>query len=721
MITNYSDSYINSINTDNWNDFINDYNTITNTLIDGNNVLHMACIRGKDKIIDSILEKFPDLFYLSNENGDICSFLLAKHGWFDILKKVIINHYDSLSFINNDGNTLFQIIYNQFDLLIWTINILSDEKLDVLNNVNNNNLTLLLQLIILYKNNPNSNSKSIINFLLDKNIETNRPSILPPLLYSINNNIYDIVYLLLNKNANPDIKDTHNNRPLFTSIKNNSYEITELLLKYNANINILDLETNYLPLNLTIINKNENIYELLLKYKPNFDIQDKFLNIPLHYLLQSNMKSQWLKSSLIFESIYKSNINSKNLRGVTPLHILNMTDNWKLYTEILKIKNIDINIIDNKKKTPISYLKKKDIPYFLNTTNPSIIKEKCYIIDDIQKCQYNNIYENNIIMPDTIHTNFGQFNADILHNIIYTMLLLEKYDNLMIPFQYKFKDKEKNDIRNLEAMNLFKTTSGELLYNIISIYHEYFYEISPHIIIWKDNDINYIDKNLHIYISKLLKNTKIRFILIKLTILPTQNSSHANVILYDKELCELYRFEPYGIVDIYDSELLDKTIKHFFKKNINNDFTYYRPKDYLQNSRFQFVSNESDMENKKSGDPFGYCLAFSLWFIEVKIKNPNSNIEKLMNMSLEKMTNQEFSVSTEFYEWSTERNINSNPILNYIRNYANKLDKMSTSYLKYSGINEIDVYSISFNEKNMNNILNYTKSKFYSLIKKKGF
>ena len=100
------------------------------------------------------------------------------------------------------------------------------------------------------------------------------------------------------------------------------------------------------------------------------------------------------------------------------------------------------------------------------------------------------------------------------------------------------------------------------------------------------------------------------------------NTSHANVILYDKKTNIAIRFEPYGPLNHYikDSEDLDLYILGILRQSISDDITYKSPNDFMSNAKFQLVSGENDPENKKNGDPNGFCLSWIFWFIELKLK-----------------------------------------------------------------------------------------------------
>lgn len=663
MNYNSSEEFIESINSDDWNDYIENVEVIKNTVISGNNVLHMACLRGKEYIIENIIQKNPELFYLSNEQGDNCAHILLKNGWYSILKKYVLKFLDILTFINKDGNTIFQISIDKPKLLRWLLDQLLDTQIYILNNINNEGKTLLILLIDHYI--THKNNRETIEYIIDK-VDLNLPKNNPVLIYTVNIGSIEIIYLLLKNGADVNIRDIRGTTSLIISIKNDTFNITELLMQYGADINIQDYELKNLPLNMAILKKNKNLLELMLQYSINLDIKNKYMNTPMHYLIFTNKKNQWVSNDILEKMIQKSNMLEKNIKNTSAFDILKKTGLWTNMNELQK--NKILNII-KKKKSKMAR---------------SIIGE--------------------IILPKTIEVNYGQFNPDMLHNIFYTLIFLKKYSNIMIPYQWKIDDKGQFDKTNLHELNLFKTDMGETVFKILELYTEYFNEIAPYILIWHNKNINYINPDLNIYILKLLENGGIRFILLKLTIVTGSNASHANIIIYDKLLNEAYRFEPYGIIDLYDNNLLNRTIEMELNKYTNKKIKYYSPEDYMDSVPIQINSNELDQEKKKLGDPFGYCLSFCFWFIELKLLNPNINIKELMKGSLGLII---------------KKKSNTNPILDYIRNYSYRLTKKSNKFLIGAGINKGDIYKIIFNERETKKILKFCRNELNDIIEKR--
>jgi len=427
-----------------------------------------------------------------------------------------------------------------------------------------------------------------------------------------------------------------------------------------------------------------------------------------------------------------SNLNIQNIDGLTSLHIMakyNMTDE---YINVLKDKDLNFFILDKSENTPMKYMKDISFINLLNKITNSTIKNK---LDDsinlTNTCNQNNLINleecrtkikteiiknankeifSSVILPDVNKKTVTLFNSDIVHNVIYLIQLLKKYDNIFVPYQDFFADKYMDSLIKMEP-NTYVTQYGTILNDLLTVYTKDFFELVPHIIIWHNENIYHYDNDLKYYIKKIIKHKNIRFILLKLTLIPYLNVTHANILLYDIKLNKIERFEPYGYTIMFDK--LDMYLDKLFKRVINNDVMYVRPSDYMTYTKFQLISNETDHDNKMLSDPYGYCLAWIYWFVELRLQNPDTEIKELVSSALNKML---IDTETDKNTYVDNDN-NKNNILNYIRQYANKLDENKNDFLREIGIKEDDIYKISYSGKRGNIIFENIIKTFNNLVK----
>lgn len=139
-----------------------------------------------------------------------------------------------------------------------------------------------------------------------------------------------------------------------------------------------------------------------------------------------------------------------------------------------------------------------------------------------------------------------------------------------------------------------------------------------------------------------------RFIAIPLLLMQpirgAEYNSHSNILIYDTKKKELERFEPHG--DIYTRENIRPIIKKMYK-NIDDDILkflnkyeknvkkYYKPIDYCPEMSFQTLEV---LENESLPiDPGGYCSMWCIWYLDLRLSNPNKSRKTIVNFAISKI------------------------------------------------------------------------------------
>ena len=271
-----------------------------------------------------------------------------------------------------------------------------------------NSIDLLISIIIVNENlfitNIDKNDKNISFIKIKKMLklinELNREDltmVISKLCARINNSM---LLLDILKYINPNNIDIYPDRSLLTCIDyliiNENYPVLNYLVPKTNYIYFINVENNFL-------------FELIENYFKNDGFEkDKFIK-------------------LIFDILSKSNLSKiKNKK------------NENIFFKILEYCTIDPNLLNK-------YIDHIDI-YEKNIDGLSIYK--------IIKEKYGNIFKKSTINKKIKYINFsdllepteiGIFSADILHNMLYTLVILQKYKNLTIPCY--FQSKEYNQIQ----------------------------------------------------------------------------------------------------------------------------------------------------------------------------------------------------------------------------------------------------------------------------------
>lgn len=538
--------------------------------------------------------------------------------------------YDTMIELINTNNYLLKIKdYNENT--IFNMFIYHEELYDFIVKIISTYDIFLITYLLTIKNINNMTFINILTNLLNENIDNTISDNVTSIFKSIfeldnEKNILLITFLC---------RDIVNNDLLYniltkimTSTKSLKLYCDEYLL--NA-IDYLLLNNNIKTLDF-LVNKVDKI-----KFC-------NFQNIILHEFIKNNDKISKSLLDIILKIIDKSDI-----------HKLKDKNN-KTILDLLYDKKIDSNILNKYKKLfdAISITKTNEI---ININLKSILLK--------------------------LDTNI--FSSSPINNMLYTLYILQKYDNVIIPYYVQ-------SLKELQKSNLLIKIAN-INYNVknyLNTYFKYYSSFLPHIIIWYNKDNYYIDEHLINFI-KNNKNKK-RFILIKLTLvlIESSNTKHANYLIVDNKKKIVERFEPFGKITIDNSLDLNKVIQTNICNVIKYNFVFSQ-----LDPGFQVKSDELNIFIRNINDATGYCLAWCYVYIEIKLMFENENTEKLLdNYIINKF---EIKIKND-----------TNKYLDFIRYYSSHLNNEKNKLLSKYGIDEHYKEHIKQNDmikltKNINN------------------
>ncbi len=183
---------------------------------------------------------------------------------------------------------------------------------------------------------------------------------------------------------------------------------------------------------------------------------------------------------------------------------------------------------------------------------------------------------------------------------------------------------------------------------------------------WKESRSEFtVPDGLWKAIKDCLKSD-IDFIVVPFGFQCANGTGHANILIYDKRTQELERFEPNGVVlsnPCYPIGI-DDQIKDLFNKNGKGMVkSMYGPIDFCPYLGFQRIQ-AAEISEKKETDPTGFCAAWSWWYADVRLSNPNKTRHEVIELALNKLKS------------------NPESFTSYIRSYADFLVKAGEKLLK---------------------------------------
>jgi ankyrin repeat protein len=685
-----SGDILNLINDNKWEIALKQIKPIFKILQDGRTIFHYACIRGQQKIINALLNLKSIEIFTSDLDGNTGAHLLASSGWDEMLLDILKVEPNFLKIKNNQDQFIFNIVINRPQTLVDIVKIMKDNSMmEYIDYIRRDNKTFLIDLIRAIGKYNNKLHYEVLKEIKNFNVPKSRL----PLNYAIEKGYNDVAKFMINNVlVDYNLKDESAFTPLVYSLLYKNLEIAKTLLeKKDININYGCSENRYVPLSLIIKLEIFDLYKDLAKHPNlNYNNGDHMLNIPAYYLIQYlNHKVPAVDDNL--EQIYKdillnSDLNYVNSEGNTCLQLLVKYDLWERFSDVLEKTHIDANVENKYGENLLSYLKGNKLQKFVGIIDTQI---KSGINSKIQE-------KINIILPiSTPSYDFGTFNADSIHNITYLMYILHKYKESIIPMQYPNIEKHSWDMY-MSSLCFAESKDNDAMFSTIGFYTSSFYAVAPHIIFWRDKYVNYVNPNMIFYLNRAVKSDH-RFVIIKLTLSPHITLLHSNILIYDKKRNTMVRFEPYGDWDLADSYHLDKLLLELFESVIDkahlSTLKFIRPNEYLDKTKFQSISQGDDYNYKNLGDPEGYCLAWSYWFLELKLLNPDVDEKQLAKNA---------------FDLILKTDVNStNPILQHIRGFAKHLDQEKNKIFESIGVPKQLHYKLRMDKDKMYLLNNY--------------
>jgi hypothetical protein len=167
----------------------------------------------------------------------------------------------------------------------------------------------------------------------------------------------------------------------------------------------------------------------------------------------------------------------------------------------------------------------------------------------------------------------------------------------------------------------------------------------PHNLIseWSQTSLDWNDKSKLFVVPSgfwesvkdcLKKNSE--FIVIPMGFNCADNMGHQNFLIYNTKTKEMERFEPNGSgirnPCLQNPKMIPQLID-LFHKNVEKGMikSFYEPLDFCPAKSFQIIQDSDGHADKTEK---GYCLAWSYWYADTRLRNPNKTRKQVIDMAL---------------------------------------------------------------------------------------
>ena len=705
-------------------------------LVNGNNILHLACIKGKTRIIHKLLglKKAKKIILNVNAydtNGIPGIHLYYKYGGTDL------SFLDGPLACTVDAqhiNLITHVIGN-LDVLEYLVDqIIAQKCIDQVELTTDQLFGQMARGVGGYRADPAR---------LDRYIRVIKSlyGLVKP-LYLLFDAIYwdarEIVGMLIGIGIDTNIYTTRGYTPLALATEMDRVEIALMLLEYNrlhnnsyqmfeyTNQSIKNYEArpvfiaiskaNYVIVRMLVEYMTPWINEYAIKYsapllfcRETNQIQSTYLHCLVDSLDLDNMTESDGKMVGFF--ITHTDLNQPNYQGDTPAHRIFARKLWKRFAEYLYTREIDMLVCDSHGKNCYQYVDQDDTAELIGFTQRIVIplnQKKAHGVDDIKKL----LGANQTIGANgqaTEAKQYGLFGANAVNNMAYAMYMQNTYNTLYLPQRKYDKEKQDADVFFLELGQYDTSNTQTYINGRVHWMMKIFYSYVPYWITWYDANLYHIDPSLVDILGQhnsTVSVSKQRYVSINIFII-TPNSFHANALVYDRLKKEAWRFESYGITDFGShtaTSQMDMTIKGLLE-SVYGKITYHDPDSFLAGVNFQYIT--SAYYDERVGDPRGYCLAWSIWFVELVVSNPDKSpydlVRQLGRQAIDQIVSDDEGTDTEVRS--------DNYLMDFIRRYAHKLDREKNKLLVSHGIRKYDLYTIVLKDTEYSKIVEMFKVK----------
>ena len=209
-----------------------------------------------------------------------------------------------------------------------------------------------------------------------------------------------------------------------------------------------------------------------------------------------------------------------------------------------------------------------------------------------------------------------------------------------------------------------------------------------------------VKKGFYNRIISCLRSDK-RFVLWRLTLIsPNNKEAHANLMMYDKNTRTIERFDPHGLSSI--EWVSDERVDYEVQKKLSyiQDMViveYLRPQEICPLGP---QSLENFVRDKISSDPGGFCAAWSLWYADLRLSNPDISQSDIILLAV---NNIEEDIIMDEY--------NNMSFTSFIRNYAEFIYRIAKIFQEYGDSENLDkVKRIIMTDKPLGLLINGSRS-----------
>lgn len=644
----------------------------------GDYLIHYLAVQNNPLLLD-VCNKHPSLIVNKNTEGKLISHILAKYGYVSLLLKLLDSQKQLVDLLDDEDNHILHYLVAYPSAIKHIVETFKDVAVNTLN------LQKETPLYLSIIEKEYKTFKILAKHPMTKIEVSNRNSEVCAILNTTKARYKSTQkWLSMIESKNPDYNNSNGENvfPLFIAYKHKNMDTFDYLIKKGADINAGGIGRNF----IVFYFMKRKDWKSLSKYTNilDFNVRNLRWNTIIHEFLET--VNEITEDELNFFLSLGIDLNSKNVDGKTVYHLLDSEVIYS-FSEHFKTRYIDIFSTDVFGETVLSMWKQSEhltellklwyegVKYMKINSLLKMFPKAPKLVE-LEKLSIDN---DEIIDITPLKTNHV-YSAYLDNLVIYVLAVLDRNKGKLnfitktkdLTFRISDFDSESSKIIKLR-LNAKEELTAKL---------DCFIEFSTSKIYYWPN------------LPATFPKDKLTFYMLSLIL---EEINHSNIVIIDPVNKVVERFDPEGFFD--DDNDLDIWLRQKLMVHPDlKDFRYIPDKQYSLNSNlYQLI--EGSLDDERPGDPVGYCSAWCLWYLEMRVNNINLKPDELYEKSLKKIFNLQYSIRDYIRSYSLGLVEYRNKFVNkYIGNMfrnTNYLDEENNAIMKEKIDNTLDKLSKS--------------------------
>jgi hypothetical protein len=296
-----------------------------------------------------------------------------------------------------------------------------------------------------------------------------------------------------------------------------------------------------------------------------------------------------------------------------------------------------------------------------------------------ESVQFNRIIEGRKCGPEPSRFNPNVWTKDELLGYIYENDIIQltkarvmhREDLCVVVADWSYKNRKSKaefklpeagtDLYPLFSWNPGPQTTPAFVYFLLTKYPDSYFFVDRSTSPAKFSGIRYKCREEQLIVNPNLisemKKCKVRFFFTLISLRKKQEGEvgkHANLLLYDKKLNEIWHYEPLrgGKYRGCNKDPMFSELSNLFKRELNPNIKFISAPEYCPRLNLsRLIYKQKHKGFNPEGISSGLCIAVNLWMVDNRLSHPNMTVAEVNTASLKALHEHEYGAINHILNW----------------------------------------------------------------------